>query len=210
MRGRHRPPDTRARSRITIGLLALAGLAGPLGAQEPTAARQVAAAVLPLPPSLRDGAAVVQLGPDGVPRELRPGHNGMICLADAPGDTLFDVRCYHRDLMPVIYRRRALRVAGLDDSTAVAQIDREVRAGQLIPRPWTASAGYRMLGPLADYDPVGNAAGDRIDRWQSLHLPYATAEQLGVSELEDGIQPYLMSSGTWWAHVMIMERPLRY
>lgn len=203
---------TAMRYALPVGMLALAlACAAPLlSAQEPAPTPQVTSAVLPLPPSLRDGAAVVQLGADGVPRTLRPGSNGMICLADAPGDTLFDVRCYHRDFMPAIYRRRALRFEGLDDSAAVVQMDREIREGRLIPRPWSASAGYRMLGPLADYDPAGNTAGDRIDRWQSLHLPYATAEQLGVSETEDGIQPYLMSAGTWWAHVMIMERPLRY
>lgn len=27
---------------------------------------------------------------------------------------------------------------------------------------------------------------------------------------ENGIHPYVMSSGTWWSHVMIMERALRY
>jgi hypothetical protein len=41
-------------------------------------------------------------------------------------------------------------------------------------------------------------------------MPYRTAEQLGLPPAENGIHPYVMSSGTWWSHVMIMERALRY
>jgi len=195
-----------ARQGFCILLLLPLGLRG----QVPTAAQQIAAAILPLPKGLRAEAAVVLLGRDGTPEALRPGTNGMICLADTPGDTLFDVRCYHRSFMPLIYRRRQLARQGMADAAAVAQLDREVQTGALLSRPWQPTAGYRMLGPISGFDFQAGTADDRIDRWQSLHLPYATATQLGVTETEDGIQPFMMASGTYWAHLMIMERPLRY
>jgi hypothetical protein len=50
----------------------------------------------------------------------------------------------------------------------------------------------------------------RIDAWQSIHMPYRTAASMGLSTTEDGIHPYVMASGTYWAHVMIMQRALRY
>ena len=60
------------------------------------------------PLELRPGATVVSLGVDGKPDTLRRGTNSMVCFADAPGDTLFDVRCYHASFIPLIYRARAL------------------------------------------------------------------------------------------------------
>ena len=67
-----------------------------------------------------------------------------------------------------------------------------------------------MLGPIHGYDAATNTTTDAIDRWQSLHILYATAADLGVAEESVGIEPYAMASGTWWAHVMILEHPLRY
>ena len=55
-----------------------------------------------------------------------------------------------------------------------------------------------------------NTVSDTIDAWQSVHIPYRTAASLGLPEGEDGTHPYVMASGTFWAHVMIMQRALRY
>ena len=52
----------------------------------------------------------------------------------------------------------------------------------------------------------------RLARWQSLHVPFATARAMGLpeeSEISDAMRPlmpYVMASGTWWSHVMI-EHP---
>ena len=180
-----------------------------LGAQRVTPEQQRAAAVLPLPEPLRAGAAVMTIAPDGTLQPLRKGTNGMICLTDTPADSLFDVRCYHESFMPLVNRRRVLVRSGLSDSAATGRLDAEVGQGSL-RLPAGPTAGYRMLGPIAGYDPVHNRTTDLIDRWQSIHMPYATAAAMGVSEVANGIEPYAMSSGTWWAHVMIMQRPLRY
>jgi hypothetical protein len=188
---------------------ALAATPGVAAAQVPTRAQQVAAAVLPLPAVLRAGAGVVRLDSRGHPEEWRASRNGMVCLADQPGDSLFDVRCYQASFIPLVYRARQLAAAGTPDSLFDATMDREIHGGEL-RIPDGPTAGYRMLGPISGFDWATNAAGDTIDAWQSIHFPYRTAGQLGLPTQEDGIHPFVMSSGTWWSHVMIMERPLRY
>ena len=182
---------------------------GAARAQAPTRAQQIAAAVLPLPAPLRAGAGVVRLDRRGNPQEWRPSRNGMVCLADEPGDSLFDVRCYHRSFIPLLYRARQLGAAGTPDSVFDATMDREIHDGKL-HLPAGPTAGYRMLGPVSGFDWATATASDTIDAWQSIHFPYRAAEDLGLPTAEDGIHPYVMSSGTWWSHVMIMERVLRY
>ena len=195
--------------RIALTLVSVACPVMRLPAQGITPDQQAAAAVLPLPQTMRSGAAVMTIAADGTLRPLRTGTNGMICLADSPGDSLFDVRCYHRSFMPLVTRRRVLARSGMTDSAVTRRIDAEVHDA-VLKLPAGPAAGYRMLGPIAGYDPVTNTPTKAIDRWQSLHIPYATATDMGVSEESAGIEPYAMASGTWWAHVMIMERPLRY
>jgi hypothetical protein len=195
--------------RALVACAAALGLGGVARAQTPTRAQQIAAAVLPLPAALRAGAGVVRLDQHGHPEEWRPSRNGMVCLADEPRDSIFDVRCYHRSFIPLLYRARQLGAAGTPDSVLDATIDREIHGGKL-HLPAGPTAGYRMLGPVSGFDWASATAGDTIDAWQSIHFPYRTAEDLGLPTAEDGIHPYVMSSGTWWSHVMIMERVLRY
>ncbi|MEP6689059.1 MAG: hypothetical protein ABJC36_11995 [Gemmatimonadales bacterium] len=188
----------------SLGLSAEAALA-----QGPHGSRAMAAAVLPLPDELRGGAGVVTLDQTGQPQVWRASVNGMVCLADPPGDAIFDVRCYHASFIPLLYRIRQLAARGVADSVLDRTLDDEIRSGKLrIAR--TPTAGYRMLGPVAGFDSMRVAVSDTIDAWQSVHIPYRTAAAMGLSTTEDGIHPYVMSSGTFWSHVMIMQRPLRY
>ena len=192
---------------ILCGLACL--LTEPALAQASADSAAVAAAVLPLPASLRPGAGVIRLDAGGRPHELRKSANGMVCLADRPGDAVFDVRCYHRTFMPFIYRGRQLAVSGVPDSSVARRIDEEVKRGtlELPPGP---TAGYRALGPIAGYDSATNTVSDTIDVWQSVHLPYRTAAAIGLPTTADGIHPYVMASGTYWSHIMILQRPSRY
>lgn len=209
------PARARRRCRsiaMTACWVVCAGLArtgGVAVAQAPSRAQQIAAAVLPLPAALRDDAGVVWLDTRGRPQEWRASRNGMICLADQPGDSLFDVRCYQASFIPLVYRARQLAAAGTPDSLFDATMDRAIQGGEL-HLPDGPTAGYRMLGPVSGFDWATGVADDTIDAWQSIHFPYRTAGQLGLPTDEDGIHPFVMSSGTWWSHVMIMERPLRY
>lgn len=188
-----------------LAALALLSTGRALSAQDPAA---IALATLPLPQELRAEATVVRLV-GGRPDTLRAGHNAMVCLADDPADTLIDVRCYHARFVPLIYAARRLRTAGTPDSALDRLIRQEIAAGRLT-LPSQPTAGYRVLGPLRAYHPGTNTMGPELDRWQSLHWPFATPATIGMVETESGAEPYLMAGGTWWAHVMIMQKPLRY
>ena len=185
---------------LVIGLVAIL-----MGAfQAPSVRDQTTeAAVLPLPTQLRAGATVVRLDSSLKPEVVRNGVNGMVCIADAPNDDTFDVRCYRDTFIPVLYRAFQLgyRVSG-------EKVGAEILAGKLqLSREPTA--GYRCLGPAAGYDAARNVVDTRIECWQSIHFPFRTAAEVGfpdeadVPESQQRTTPYVMSSGTYWSHVMI-------
>src|SRR5215475_9041412 len=163
------------------------------------------AAVLPLPTQLRAGATVVRLDSSLKPVVVRNGVNGMVCIADAPNDDTFDVRCYRDTFIPVVYRAFQLgyRVSG-------EKVGDEVKAGKLhlSNQP---TAGYRCLGPASGYDASSNSLSQAVDCWESVHFPFQTAEGLGlpdesvVPKSQTHGMPFVMGSGTYWAHVMIMH-----
>jgi hypothetical protein len=172
--------------------------------QVPPASQQIAAAVLPLPPAMRERASVLGYAPDLSLVTLSKGSNGMVCTASRPGSTDFDVRCYHESFMPVVRRLRELHARDMQEEEMVRTIDAEAKAGKLI-LPDHPTAGYRMLGPISDYNPATNTVGKEIRSWQSIHFPYKTAAEIGLPEegQVSRTMPYVMSSGTFWSHVMI-------
>ena len=184
-------------------IIALVSMLGAAGQAPAGATQMIAAAVLPLPTQLRAGATVVRLNSSLEPEVLRKGTNGMVCIADTPTDDRFDVRCYRDIFIPVVYRAFQLgyRVSG-------EKVGAEIKAGKLqLSREPTA--GYRCLGPAAGYDAARNAIDARIECWQSIHFPFRTAAEVGfpdeadVPESQQRSTPYVMSSGTYWSHVMI-------
>ncbi len=191
-----------------IVLLALAGfLAGADRAvsQELPAEQALRASVLPLPEALRAGAGVRLVTPSGV-RVLRPSTNGLMCTADRPGDDLFDVRCYHVDWLAVMDFVRRLRQQEVPVTAIDARLREAEREG-LIRLPASPTAGYRMLGPIHAFDAATATAGEAINKWQSVHFPFRTAAEIGLPVEPEGVMPYVMASGTWWSHVMIVHRP---
>ena len=122
----------------------------------------------------------------------------------------WDARCYHETFIPLFFRAGELRRQGLKASDVDAQLDKEIK-GATLELPATPTAGYRMLGPANAYDPKTGAATPQLRVWQSIHMPYRTAAEIGLpdeSELRPGQQPrgpYVMRSGTWWAHAMIVH-----
>ena len=178
--------------------------------QAPSVASQtIAAAVFPLPTQLRAGATVVRLNSAFEPEVLRKGTNGMVCIADVPGDDQFDVRCYRDTFIPVVYRAFQLGYPVNGEKVAA-----EVQAGKLqLSREPTA--GYRCLGPAAGYDASRNSVDARVECWQSIHFPFRTAAEVGfpdetdVPENQQRSTPYVMSGGTYWSHVMIRHPGMR-
>lgn len=183
-------------------LLSTSAIAQP--ARVPSAAQQIAAAVLPLPEVMREQATVLGYAPDLSLVTLRQGSNGMVCTASRPGGAEFDVRCYHESFMPVVRRLRDLHSQGMKGDEVYRTIDAEVKTKKLAI-PDHPTAGYRMLGPISAYSPATNTVGKEIASWQSVHFPYKTAAEIGLPE-EGQVKttmPYVMASGTVWSHVMI-------
>lgn len=186
---------------MALGLAVMLG--GPASAQMENrpAAWQIAAAVLPLPDSMRAGAAVLGYR-DGKLVQLRAGTNQMICLADNPEQKGFETSCYHKALDPFMARGRALRLAGVKDRHAIDSLRlADVRAGRIV-----MPKGPTMLASLfAESDSFDPAAG-RPEKSSMLHviyLPYATEASSGISAAPAKDRPWLMYGGKPWAHVML-------
>lgn len=185
-------------------LALLAGLAAaPVAAQDHSAAWQIAAAVLPLPDSMRAGAEVLGYKTNGGPLvQLRAGTNEMICLTDDPGIEGYAANCYHRSLAPFMERGRSLRASGITKRSAVDSARMaEIQAGTL-KMPTGPAALYSLYADSLNFDPMaGRPKGART--LISLYVPYATQESTGISVMPLTDMPWLMYPGKPWAHLMI-------
>lgn len=169
-------------------------------------ATPIESATLPLPPELRASATIVTFDQTGKQIILRAGTGKMVCNADYPGDDVFDVRCYHRDFVPYIHRSWTLAAQGMAEKDIEETIRKEIAAGTFRMR-LAPSAGYRMYGPISALINNGTAWTSKMSRWQSIHIPRATAEDMGLTTKYEGQMPYVMSSGDLWAHIMINSPP---
>lgn len=203
----------RHRTGLTV---TLALLAAPLAAQQsspaaaaphavPTAAQQIAAAVLPLPDSLRASARVLGYTGDGHFAELRAGAGPMTCLISKPGAERFQVACYHNTMEPYMARGRELRDQGVPDSTARRIRDQDVLAGRIhLP---SSAALYSLNGPAGSWDPATNALTG-VSPLYVVYLPFASEASTGISATPARGRPWLMHPGEPGAHVMYApERP---
>lgn len=166
-------------------------------------AKQIAAAVLPLPADLREGATVLGYRDTTALVELRKGTNGMICLADDPTAPAFHVACYHQDMEPFMARGRALRDAGVKGEEVDSVRYREVAAGTL-PLPKGASALWQMSGPPGSWDPMTNTVSGGRSLYV-VYMPFATEATTGLPVMPQAAgRPWLMSPGTPKAHIMLI------
>jgi hypothetical protein len=193
-------PKMPSMSRLLLTALAVLVVTDGLAAQDAMSDSRIALAVLPLPEALRDGAGVRAATAPGVFDTLRVGSNAMMCTADRPGDDTFDVRCYERQFLAVMDARRALAMA--DTAHLESRFSELLRSGSH-PLPSHPTAGYRMMGPIAALDAGARTWTPAIRRWQSVHFPFRTAEEVGITTEEEPGMPFVMASGTWWSHVMI-------
>lgn len=197
---------------ILIGALVL--IASPLAAQQaspaasaaaphaiPPAAQQIAAAVLPLPDSMRAGARVLGYAPDGSLGELRAGTGTMTCIADDPTDNRFHVACYHNSMEPYMVRGRELRAQHVQQPALDSIRKAEVLSGRIhLPN---AAALYSLTGPAGSYDPVTNTVHGARPLFV-VYVPFATAEALGLPATPVGNagKHWVMHSGEPSAHIM--------
>ncbi len=181
---------------VGLGASVLGGLVA--CAQESPAAEQIAAAVSPLPESMREGAAVLGYR-RGRLVSLREGTNGMICLADDPAQEGFHAACYHEDLEPFMARGRALRAEGRERDAIDSIRQAEIEAGTL-SMPGEPRALYSLSSKLA-FDPAVGSAPESSGLYV-IYMPYATEQSTGITATP-GAGPWLMFPGKPWAHLMI-------
>ena len=192
--------------RVSGFCLLLFGLAvASLAAQQPAAlrvlppARQIAAAVLPLPADQRPGATVLGYDAQGKLVRLRAGSGIFTCLADDPRDDRFHVACYHNSLEPFMARGRQLRAQGVQGDAVDSTRNADVAAGR-IRMPSMASLSS-LTGPGTSYDPATGAVTGARPLFV-VYVPGATEASTGLTTMPRPGAPWLMDPGTPKAHIM--------
>jgi hypothetical protein len=170
----------------------------------PSAAQQIAAAVLPAPADMREGATVLGYAPDGQLRTLRQGHGALICLANDPKGDRFHVTCYQRSLEPFMARGRALRARGITGDRVDSVRFAEVRSGKLqVPRH--PAVLYSLTGPAESFDSA-TATAPKARPLFVVYVPFATGRSMGLSTTPIEGAPWIMHPGTPKAHLMFEPR----
>lgn len=167
----------------------------------PTVEQQVTTAVMALPEPMRANATVMGWKAKGGKLEvLRPGSNGMICLAQFAVEEDFHVSCYHEGIDPFMARGRQLREQGITVSARLDSIRyAEVRDGKI--RMPGQAALYQIFGNKDSWDAVtGNLTNTRT--LFVIYLPGASAATTGLPTTPQANGPWLMNAGTPKAHIM--------
>ncbi len=181
----------------TAALLCVLALPAPLTATQRSPAEQIADAVLPLPPAARAAATVLGYDDEGTVITLREGTNGFVCEADRPGNDVFYVHCYPAGLRAYIERERELVTAGRTGAALDEVLGPEVREGELeIPTGAVRSLLSGRINPAT-------GVPDSVRLRYELLVPFATGNQLAIGDEAHGDLPYIMSAGTYEAHVMV-------
>lgn len=186
--------------KLVVSLAAILSIVGPVSAIEvPSAADQVASAVLAAPEERRAAATVIGWTEDGGNVVLRQGSNDIVCLSDNPGDEAFSVACYHESLAAFMARGRDLAREGVAAKDRQSIRFDEVEAGTL-ELPLEPRMLYVLHG--SGYDATAGEVTEPFLRWV-IYVPNATAESTGLPDTPVPGAPWLMGAGTLGAHIMI-------
>lgn len=169
----------------------------------PPADHQIAAAVLPLPESVRATATVWGYNAEGNLVKLREGTGDMVCLASAPGSPEFHVACYHETMEPFMARGRELRSMGVTGDLVDTVRFAEVEQGKL-KMPTLPAALASLTGTSYDHE-AGSIVGARA--LHTVYIPGATPESTGILAKPGVGVPWIMFSGTPKAHIMYIPKP---
>jgi hypothetical protein len=188
-------------------ILGLSVVCGRLVAQAPaypSAARQIAAAVSPLPAPLRANARVLGYGAGGKLVALRRGSNDMVCLADDPDQKMYHVACYHRSLEPFMARGRELHARKLSREAIDSIRLSDLKSGRY-SMPSRPAALYQYFAPR---DSVDAATGviNGASYLYVVYTPYATPASTGLTANPIDGGPWIMFPGKPWAHIMIQPQ----
>jgi hypothetical protein len=167
----------------------------------PAPARQIAAAVSPLPDNLQKGARVLGHDSNGKLVTLREGTNDMTCIADDPSGKQFHVACYHKSLEPFMARGRALHAMKQSREAIDSIRMNDIKTGRY-SMPARPAALYQYF---ASRDSVDAATG-AVKGAQYLYvvyMPYASYKTTGITEAPMEGAPWIMYPGKPWSHIMI-------
>jgi hypothetical protein len=169
------------------------------------AEQQIAGAVAPLPPELREDAIVLGYRPLGRGLvTLREGSGEMICLADDPFEAeRFHAACYHRSLEPFMARGRELRAQGVIDRAIIDSVRQAEAESGALPMPEHPAALYSLTGPAGAFDAATGEVTGATPLFV-LYMPWATAEVTGLSARPKRGEPWIMFPGKPWAHIMLV------
>lgn len=193
-----------AKVAVILGLSVVSGRLAAQTSAYPSAARQIAAAVSPLPAPLRANATVLGYGAGGRLVTLRRGSNDMVCLADDPSQKMFHVACYHRSLEPFMARGRELHERKLSREAIDSIRLSDLKRGRY-SMPSRPAALYQYFAPR---DSVDAATGviNGASYLYVVYTPYATPASTGLTANPIDGGPWIMFPGKPWAHIMIQPQ----
>ena len=184
------------------GLLAIAaGIAGAQTVSHPSQARQIAAAVSPLPEQQQAGARVLGYGATGKLGVLRPGSNDFTCIADDGVSKQYHVACYHKSLEPFMARGRELHALKKSREAIDSVRLRDVRTGRYA-MPAKPAALYQYFASRDSVDATSGAVKN-AQYLYVVYMPYASEKTTGITENPIPGGPWIMYPGKPWAHIMI-------
>jgi uncharacterized protein YjeT (DUF2065 family) len=166
----------------------------------PSPARQIAAAVSPLPEPQQKGARVLGYDSNGKLVTLRAGTSDLTCITDNPSGKQFHVACYHNSLEPFMARGRELHAL----KKSVEAIDsirmNDVKTGRY-KMPSRPAALYQYFASRDSVDATGGVKGAQY--LYVVYMPYASYKTTGITEAPMDGAPWIMYPGKPWAHVMV-------
>ena len=184
-----------------IGLIVPVAGAGGQSVSYPSPARQIAAAVSPLPDPLQKGAQVLGYDASGKLTTLRSGTNDMVCVADNPTGERFHVACYHKSLEPFMARGRELHAMKKSREAIDSVRMRDIRTGRY-RMPSKPAALYQYFAVRDSVD-AATGAVKGAQYLYVVYMPYASEKTTGITENPIPGGPWIMFPGKPWAHIMV-------
>ena len=172
---------------LTLGMIIVAS---PVLGQAPADDQRVEDALLALPEHMRSDSAVAYYEA-GKRIVLKEGSNGMTCQPDDPDSPGIAIWCYPKSHAAYTQRWYELAAEGNDPAEVDRIIADEIKEKTL---EWPAVAtNYNLRGPSMD-----TAVPLTV-----IFVPFATGDELGITEERQFNRPWLMRAGTAFAHIMI-------
>lgn len=166
----------------------------PTFAQAQSNDAEIQRALLAAPDRLRADATVLQLRADGTTAVIRPGSNGLICWDNtgrAGHDDAIDSQCTNEANRARLAQNHAFEAAGGGQDAIQARFD-EAEANGTRETSEFGSIYFRVRGSTAD----------AIAHHNTVAVPYATPESIGLPGRPGPAMLWLMQGGTSSAHLM--------